>query len=83
MFALAEHPLSCVCFSVTFLHESAVAFHTYVHFNKMLLQVFVPAKHHPTDFPKNPSHLLQLNLGQFGYHSNCTQWLDKTDSMPK
>jgi hypothetical protein len=46
--ALAEHPLSCVCFSKTFLHESALAFHTFVHFH-----VFAPAKHHPTDFPKN------------------------------
>ena len=39
MLALAEHPLFCVCFSETFLHESALAFHTCVHFNKMFLHV--------------------------------------------
>jgi hypothetical protein len=51
--ALAEHPLSCVCFSETFLHESALAFHTCVHFKETFLQVLAPRKHHPTDFPKN------------------------------
>ena len=29
MLALAEHPLSCVCFSETFLHETALVFHLY------------------------------------------------------
>ena len=52
--ALAEHPLSCVCFSTMFLHESALAFHTCVHFWKTPLHVFDPAKHRPTNFPKNP-----------------------------
>jgi hypothetical protein len=50
---LAEHPLSCVCFSKTILHESALAFHTCGCFKEMFLHVLVPAKHHPTDFPKN------------------------------
>jgi hypothetical protein len=53
MLALAEHPLSLVCFIETSLHESALAFHTCVHFNEMFLHVFAPAKHHPTDFAKN------------------------------
>lgn len=44
-----EHPLSCVCFGETFLHESAFDFHTCVHFHE-----FTPAKCHPTDFPENP-----------------------------
>jgi hypothetical protein len=52
--ALAEHPLSCVSFRETFLHKSALAFYTSVHFNEMFLHVFAPAKHYPTDFPKNP-----------------------------
>jgi hypothetical protein len=52
--ALAEHPLSCVCFSTMFLLESALAFHTCVHFNKTSLHVFASEKHHPTNFPKNP-----------------------------
>jgi hypothetical protein len=42
--ALAEHPFTCVCFS-QFLHESALAC---VHFSKMFLHVFAPAKQHPT-----------------------------------
>ena len=48
--ALAEHPLSCVCFSEMFLHESALVFHLKesVHLRKTLLHVFAPAKHHPT-----------------------------------
>jgi hypothetical protein len=33
MLALAEHALSCVCFSETFLHQTTLAFHTCVHFN--------------------------------------------------
>lgn len=49
-----EHPLSCVCFSEMFLQESALAFHTCIHFKETLLHVFAPAQHHPTDFPKNP-----------------------------
>jgi hypothetical protein len=28
--------------------------HTCIHFNEMVLHVFITAKHHPTDFPKNP-----------------------------
>ena len=40
--ALAKHPLSCVCFSEMFLHESALAFYTCVHFNKTFLYLFVP-----------------------------------------
>ena len=52
--ALAAHPLSCVCFSETFLQESVFAFHASVHFNYMFLHMFAQAKHHPTDFPKNP-----------------------------
>lgn len=51
---LTEHPLSCVCFSEMFLQESALAFHTCIHFKETLLHVFAPAQHHPTDFPKNP-----------------------------
>jgi hypothetical protein len=47
--ALAEHPFTCICFREMFLHKSIWAFHTCVHFD-----VFAPAKHHPTDFPKNP-----------------------------
>jgi hypothetical protein len=43
--ALAEHPLSCVSFSETFLHKSALAFH------EAFLHVCVPAKHHSTNFP--------------------------------
>lgn len=54
LLALAEHPRSCVCFSEMFLQESALAFHTRVHFNEMFLHVFAPAKHHPTVVPKNP-----------------------------
>ena len=54
LLALAEHPLSCVCLSETFPHESALAFHTCVHFNQTFFHVFASAKHHPTDFPKNP-----------------------------
>ena len=50
--SLAESPLSCVCFSETF--KSALAFHTFVYFNKMSLHVLVPAKHHLTYFSKNP-----------------------------
>jgi hypothetical protein len=45
---LAEHPLSCVCFSKMSLHKSSLAFHTSIHFNKALLHVFAPAKHHLT-----------------------------------
>ena len=51
VFALAEHPLFCVYFRETFLHESALAFQTCVHFNKMFPHVFAPAKHHPTQLP--------------------------------
>jgi hypothetical protein len=54
MLALAEHPLTCVCFSKTFLHETALAFHICVYFNETSLHLFSPAKHHPTDFPKSP-----------------------------
>jgi hypothetical protein len=52
--ALAEHPLSCVHFSETFLHKYALAIHICIHFNEMFLHVFAPAKHHATDFLKNP-----------------------------
>jgi hypothetical protein len=31
--ALAEYPLFCVCFSLTFLHESVLAFHTGILFS--------------------------------------------------
>lgn len=51
---LTEHPLSCVCFSEMVLQESALAFHTCIHFKETILPVFAPAQHHPTDFPKNP-----------------------------
>ena len=54
MLALAEYPLSVVCFSETFLQESALVFYTSVHFNEKFLHMFDPAKHHPTDFPNNP-----------------------------
>jgi hypothetical protein len=50
--ALGEHSLSCVCFIQMFLHEFALAFHTCAHFNETLLNVFAPAKHHLTNFPK-------------------------------
>ena len=46
--------LLCLSLSETFLHESTLAFHTYVCFNETSLHVFAPAKYHPTDFPKNP-----------------------------
>jgi hypothetical protein len=47
LLVLAEHPLSCVCFH----SESALAFHTCVHFKEMFPRGFAPAKHHPNDFP--------------------------------
>jgi hypothetical protein len=52
VFALAEHPLSCVCFSKMFVHESALAFHTCVHFNGTFFFTFAPANHHPIDSSK-------------------------------
>ena len=52
--ALAEHPFTCFCFSQTFLHESALAFHACVHFKETFLLMIAPAKLHPTSFPKNP-----------------------------
>ena len=42
--ALAEYPLSSVCFSETFLHKSF----TCIPFKKTLLHIFAPTKHHPT-----------------------------------
>jgi hypothetical protein len=54
MLALSEHSLSCVCFSGTFLHKSALAFHTCVHLNEMFLHVFAQAKNNIADFSKSP-----------------------------
>jgi hypothetical protein len=53
MVALAEHPLFYVYFSEMFLHESTLAFHTCVHFNKMSFHMFAPAKHCPIISSKN------------------------------
>ena len=57
--------LSCVWFNKMFHHESSLAFHTYVHFSKILLHVFCPAKYHPTNFPKNPTFPLYITSVSF------------------
>jgi hypothetical protein len=66
MVALAEYPLSCVCFREMFLQESSLAFYNCVYFYKTFFHMFALAKHHPTDFPKNPqvftsTYLLPIN----------------------
>lgn len=63
MLVLAEHPLSCVCFSETVLRECALAFHTCDNFNKTFLHVFGPAKHHPPDFAKSLYICTSLSSG--------------------
>jgi hypothetical protein len=72
MLALAGNPLFCVCFSETFLHDSALAFYTCAHFNEMFHHVFAPAKHHPTDFPKNPSVSTSRKSKSFFFFRNET-----------
>ena len=55
MLALVEHPLSCVCFSETFLHKFALAFHLCLlqeNTSSCVCPSKTPSK--PTDFLKNP-----------------------------
>jgi hypothetical protein len=76
MLALAEHPLSCVCFSEMFFHESALAFHTCVHFNEMFLQVFASAQHHLKTFQRTLTFLLHSILSWFLWllHFKYSHW---------
>jgi hypothetical protein len=74
MLALAEHPLCCVCFSETFLHESASAFYTCVHFNETFHHMFAPAKHHPTDFPKTLKFPLHMGITNSHFPFPVTLW---------
>jgi hypothetical protein len=53
MLVLAEHPLPYVCLSKMFFHKPALGFLS--NFRKCFFHVFTSAKHHPADFPKNPS----------------------------
>ena len=46
-FMLAEHPFSCVCFSKTFPHDSALVFHL-CPLQENTPSCVCPAKHHPT-----------------------------------
>ena len=52
--ALAEHPLSGVCFIESFLHKSSLAFHTRVHFDETFLHVFASEKHCSKELSKEP-----------------------------
>lgn len=64
--ALAEQPLSYVCLSTVSFLSLPEPF-TCVHFKEMFLHLFAPAKHHPTDFPKNPQ--VSTPLDYVGYTS--------------
>jgi hypothetical protein len=71
MLALAEHPITYVCFSKMVLQESAFAFHLAL-FQQMYLHVSALAKHHPTQltFQRTPKFLLHyiVNIGMLLLH---------------
>lgn len=68
---LAEHPLSYIYFSKTFLHKFVLPFHTCIHFLKNVPSCICPSK--------RPSN--QLSREHLSFHFRCFNYRNQPNSL--